>query len=105
MTEKKAVETEQHLGIVQETRKTRKAFPKPCVYCGPSVHGVARQYTVYSGDVPQALEEFLAQHPAARGLMVSVEGFAGMRRSLETAGTREAALYQKVKAELQEGGK
>lgn len=23
------------------------ALPSPCVYCGPSVRGVARQYTTY----------------------------------------------------------
>ena len=46
----------------------------PCVYCGPSVRGVARQYTVYaSGNTPAALE---------------------------TAGTAESILYNKIKNEL-----
>ena len=46
------------------------------VYCGPSVRGVARQYTVYaSGNTPAALDEFVKQHPAAKNLLVPVERF------------------------------
>ena len=68
----------------------------PCVYCGPSVRGVARQYTVYaSGNTPAAL-----QHPAAKNLLVPVERFAQTRKALETAGTAESILYNKIKNEL-----
>lgn len=70
------------------------------VYCGPSVKGVARQYTVYAGALPEALENFLREHPAARGLVVSVERFAQVRKALNDSGTAEAMLYRKVRAEL-----
>ena len=61
----------------------------PCVYCGPSVRGVARQYTVYaSGNTPAALDEFVKQHPAAKNLLVPVERFAQTRKALETAGSK-----------------
>ena len=66
----------------------------PCVYCGPSVRGVARQYT------PAALDEFVKQHPAAKNLLVPVERFAQTRKALETAGTAESILYNKIKNEL-----
>lgn len=73
----------------------------PCVYCGPSVRGVARQYTVYaSGNTPAALDEFVKQHPAAKNLLVPVERFAQTRKALETAGTAESILYNKIKNEL-----
>ena len=69
----------------------------PCVYCGPSVRGVARQYTVYaSGNTPAALDEFVKQHPAAKNLLVPVERFAQTRKALETAGTAESILYNKI---------
>lgn len=59
----------------------------PCVYCGPSVRGVARQYTVYaSGNTPAALDEFVKQHPAAKNLLVPVERFAQTRKALERYG-------------------
>ena len=66
----------------------------PCVYCGPSVRGMARQYTVYaSGNTPAALDEFVK-------LLVPVERFAQTRKALETAGTAESILYNKIKNEL-----
>ncbi len=83
----------------KETRQAGK-FPKPCVYCGPSVKGVARQYTVYTGEVPSALVEFIKEHPEARGLVVSVDRFAEVRKNLGVSGTAEAILFQKIKTDL-----
>lgn len=81
-----------------------KAFfaklPDPCVYCGPSVRNVARQFTVYNGGIPDALKEFIKERRAARGLIVGVERFAQMRTRLETPGTGEFILFRKVRAEL-----
>ena len=81
-----------------------KAFldklPNPCVYCGPSVRGVARQFTVYHGGIPDALKAFIMEHRAAKGLIVSVERFAQVRTRLETPGTGESILFRKVRAEL-----
>lgn len=88
--------------IPEITGKTEATAPKtPCVYCGPSVRGVARQYTVYaSGNTPATLDEFVKQHPAAKNLLVPVERFAQTRKALETAGTAESILYNKIKNEL-----
>lgn len=81
-----------------------KAFlsklPDPCVYCGPSVRNVARQYTVYQGGIPDALKEFIMEHKTARGLLVSAERFAQVRTRLETPGTAESILFNKVRASL-----
>ena len=43
------------------------------VYCGPTVRGVAKQYTVFRGGIPEALEVFIAIHPEAGALVVDVE--------------------------------
>ena len=83
--------------ITGETEAKTEHKP-PCVYCG---RGVARQYTVYaSGNTPAALDEFVKQHPAAKNLLVPVERFAQTRKALETAGTAESILYNKIKNEL-----
>jgi len=90
-------------GTKQEIAKAEKGQwqpPKPCVYCGPSVRGVARQYTVYTGGIPEALREFVQEHPAARGLVVSVNNFPATRVNLGKHGTAETALYEKIKSEL-----
>ncbi len=78
----------------------RAAHPQPCVYCGPTVPNVARQYTVYSHGIPKELEAFIQEHPAARGMLVSVERFPEMRKRLDTPGTVQAVLYQKIRAEM-----
>lgn len=88
-------------GMAEE--KDRAFFaklPDPCVYCGPSVRGVARQFTVYTGGIPDALKEFIREHRAAKGLLVGVERFAQVRTRLETPGTAEAILFGKVRSEL-----
>ena len=72
----------------------------PVVYCGPSVRGVSRQYTVYAGTIPAALADFIQAHPAAKGLLVSVGRFAQVRSNLGRSGTAEAILFQKIKSEL-----
>ena len=75
-------------------------IPNPCVYCGPSVKGVARQYTTYQGGITDELREFIERHPEALGLIVSTGKFQNMRRRLETPGTPESELYKKIKAGL-----
>ena len=72
----------------------------PCVYCGPTVRGVARQYTTYQGGIPDTLREFIKEHPDARQLIVSTAQFPVYRRRLDTPGTAEAKLYKRVKEQL-----
>lgn len=54
----------------------RKKKAGPVVYCGPTVRGVAKQYTVFSGGIPEALEDFSERHPEVKALLVPVEQFA-----------------------------
>jgi hypothetical protein len=88
-----------------EQAKQTEEFPvpNPCVYCGPSVRGVARQFTTYQGGLPEEMKEFLRQHPAAKRLIVSTGKFSSTRERMEKAGTAEHLLYQKLKAELLKG--
>lgn len=79
---------------------TKTVAKKQRVYCGPSVRGIAKQYTVFTGDVPDELENFLKEHPAARALLVPVEKFADMRLKLEKPGSAEFILFDQVKKEL-----
>lgn len=80
--------------------KKPERFPDPCVYCGPSVKGVARQFTVYRGGIPKALEDFVEAHKIAKRLLIPEKQFAQMRARLGTPGTGEYILLQKLKEEL-----
>lgn len=76
------------------------AEPEAQVYCGPSVKGVARQYTVYSGGLPEAVKGFIDKHPIASQLIVPVSKFPEMRTELETKGSRAMLIYNKLRSEL-----
>ena len=91
--------TQEQTGQEQE-RDEFADIPNPCVYCGPSVRGVARQYTTYQGGIHDPLKEFIKEHPAVRGLIVPASRFAIVRKRLETRGTAESIIYKKVKDEL-----
>ncbi len=86
----------------EEAKKPEKAEEKtgPVVYCGPSIRGIARQYTVYTGPIPKDLEAYAKEHPTIRSLIVPTEKFAETRKKLESAGTPEALLYKKIKSEM-----
>lgn len=76
-------------------------MPDAWVYCGPSIRGVARQYTVYSGGIPDALRDAVEEkYFGLHNLIVPIEQFAQMRKALNTEGTAEAILYKKIKSEL-----
>ena len=38
------------------------------VYCGPSIPGVAKQYTAYTNGIPTALAEAIVKQPAMEGI-------------------------------------
>lgn len=97
-----AVEVQEAQTEAAEVKEAGTEAAKPCcrVYCGPSVRGVARQCTVYPGELPEALRAFLNEHPAAAGLVVPIDLFAEVRRRVEIPGTAESILYNKIKSEL-----
>jgi hypothetical protein len=71
------------------------------VYCGPTVRHVAQQYTVYTGDVPKALADWLEEHKAAKSLLVPLARFTATRAALEEPGSVAAVLFNKIKAQAE----
>ena len=81
----------------KETKGPAKKKAGPLVYCGPTVKGVAKQFTVYTNGVPAALEKYMKEHPAAKALTVTMDRFAAVRANLRKAGTAEAILFEKLR--------
>lgn len=56
-------------------KKSKRADQEaaPVVYCGPSIPGVANQFTVYCNGVPAGLEERAGEIPAIRGLLIPLD--------------------------------
>ena len=71
------------------------------VYCGPTIRGVANQYPVFEGGVPDKLEEWADKSTAIKALIVPLEKFALTRERVERQGTAENVLFQKAQAVLQ----
>lgn len=79
----------------------RKEKPKKTrVYCGPSVKHVCKQDTVFTGELPSALQDFLKAVPIAKALIVPLDRFAQTRRSVQEEGTAENIIFQKVRQEI-----
>lgn len=95
-TETQAVEEVKVEAQAEET----KAETKAKVYCGPSVRGVVRQYTVFNGEVSELLKAFIEKHPLAESLLVDVDEFAETRKALGTKGSAQAVLFEKLRKEL-----
>ena len=54
------------------TRKAAEAAGT-VVYCGPSIRGVARQYTAYNNGIPQGLKEATEKNKILAALIVPLE--------------------------------
>jgi hypothetical protein len=79
----------------------REVKTGPVVYCGPSVRGVARQYTVYAGNHSCRAGRLHSGPPGGQ----RAAGERGPirpkdRSNLGRSGTAEAILFQKVRSEL-----
>ena len=97
MSEEKNVAEAKTAAKAAENKKC--SWPSPCMWCGPSVKGVAAQYTVFT-EMPKQLEALVEQIPAARGLVVALDKFPQVRRALEGVGSKESKWYTKVKCAL-----
>ena len=84
---------------MSDEKKTTAAVDKTpaaqaVAYCGPTLKGVAPQYTVFVDGIPERLAEIAEEHPVVKALIVPREKLAEMRVKVEQSGTRENLLYQ-----------
>ena len=84
---------------MSDEKKTTTAVDKTpaaqaVAYCGPTIKGVAPQYTVFVDGIPEKLAEIAEERPVVKALIVPREKLAEMRVKVEQSGTRENLLYQ-----------
>ncbi len=65
-------------------RQERAAAPsETLVYCGPSIPGLAKQFTVYAGgQVPAELQRRVQELPALEGLLIPLSQLPSVRAQL-----------------------
>lgn len=71
------------------------AASQTVVYCGPTLPGVAKQYTVYKGALPEQLTAAIKKEPAIRELIIPLGKLADARRQL---GSKSGYIYRLYKA-------
>lgn len=64
------------------------------VYCGPTIPGVAKQYTIYSNGVAPALAAAADAHPVIRGLIVPLDELPEAMRQLRERSGSIFTLYR-----------
>lgn len=66
------------------------------VYCGPTIPGVAVQFTTYTNGVPATLAETVKENPVLGELMVSLDQLPEVRRQFRAGAGRYYTLYRKA---------
>ena len=79
----------------KEPQKTGQAAG-PVVYCGPTVPGVAVQFTTYTNGTPAALAEATEKNPVLGGLVVPLDQLPEVRRQFYAGAGRYYTLYCKA---------
>lgn len=80
--------------MAEKKEKQVQKKPEVIVYCGPSVRGIAKQYTVYHGRLPAQLVTFLAKHPGGAVLVRAAERVCRDPRRAEHKGIAAGDLVQ-----------
>lgn len=85
-------------------KKSRQAATETdtVVYCGPSIPGVANQFTAYCNGVPEGLEERAEAIPAIRGLLIPLDQLPEAMKKLRGGYGHIYRLHGVVRAELNE---
>lgn len=68
------------------------------VYVGPSVPGVANQFTFYREGIPTALAEAIRDTPAMEGLVIPLEQLPEAMKMLRGGSGQIFRLYRLVQA-------
>jgi len=87
--------TEKKTTAAQEAQAPAEAVGT-VAYCGPTVKGIAPQYTVFVDGLPEKLKEKVEQVPLLNALIVPLDKLAEMRVKIDQEGTRENILYNKA---------
>lgn len=71
--------------------------PAAVVYCGPKIPGIAAQYQVFTGGLPEQLKAAIEKKPVLGALIVPLAEMAEARKAINSGTGRLAALFRKAK--------
>ncbi|MCI2105406.1 MAG: hypothetical protein LKK00_01615 [Intestinimonas sp.] len=79
-------------------RRKKTEWAATVVYCGPTVPGVAKQFTIYKGGIPKPLAEAIRKNPAMGGLVIPLDQLPDAMRQLREGSGSVYRLYRLVQA-------
>jgi hypothetical protein len=80
-----------------KTKKTEQAAAT-VVYCGPTIPGVAKQFTFYRGGIPAPLAEAIQKNPSMGGLVIPLDQLPEAMKKLHGGYGHIYRLYRMVQA-------
>lgn len=70
------------------------------VYCGPTIPGVAKQYTFYTNGIPEALLTVIEKYPPMGGLVIPLDQLPEAMKKLNGQYGHIYRLFRLVQAKL-----
>lgn len=72
------------------------------VYCGPTLDNL-QQYSVFKGNLPSHVDQYISKFPALRSLFVTPKDLAKTRLNVSIKGTRENQLFETIMNMIERG--
>lgn len=89
--------TETQAPQAQQPAAPKKPAEAPTrVYCGPTIKGVAKQFTVYQDGLPEALVQEMVKNPVIGALIVPLLDFPKTRMALGNPASAESIFFNKI---------
>lgn len=82
--------------MAKHTRKTAAPAAAQSVYCGPTIPGVAKQFTVYTNGIPPALAAATEKNPILGSLVIPLDKLPDAMRQLREGAGSIYTLYRQA---------
>lgn len=73
-----------------------KTKSEAVVWCGPTIKGIVRQYTVFSDGLPANVKAVVGKQPLYGALVRPVESFSATKAALRDPNSAESLIYKQI---------
>lgn len=90
---------------MSKNSKSAAVAPTTVIYCGPTIIGIAKQFTAYTKGIPEALKNKAVEIPAISALVIPIDELPEAREQLRSGKGSLYAIYTEVQRIIKVGGK
>lgn len=84
-------------------KKAAQAESTTYIYCGPTIVGLVKQYSLFTGGIPEQLAEAAAKNAAIKALILPVDKLQEARKQINARSGAVYALYKRVQEQIKGG--